>query len=82
MNLELSARERRRMAQVNGQKACDEILYLFENPDALAELPDGAHVFSLTGDAWVDEQNRLMAEQLKADGEPVVYLPQPIPAHS
>ena len=78
MSLNLSSKDYERLGSANTLAACDFIEYLLDNPDQLATIPNGSHVFHRTGDPWVDEQNQILAAQAEEKGETVMWVGSPV----
>ena len=82
MKLNLSQAEYRHLTTTNINAAFDHLEFLLEHPEEIEKIPNGAVVFSKTGDAWVDEQNAILAHQAQAKGETIYYAPVFMPIQS
>ncbi len=78
MKLKLNKAEHKRLTTTNISATFEHLSYLLDHPEEITKIPDGAIVFTPTGDPWVDEQNSILANQAKSEGA-VVHYSQPLP---
>ncbi|AFY62804.1 hypothetical protein [Synechococcus sp. PCC 6312] len=71
----LTEQETRRLVSSNINAGFDFLEFLLDHPEEIEKIPDGSTVIIPTGDAWVDEQNKVLAEQAQANGETVYRVP-------
>lgn len=75
MKLNLTKEEHKHLTTANINAAFDHLEFLLDHPEEIEKIPNGAVVFSQTGDAWVDEQNEVLAKESEANGETVYHVP-------
>ncbi len=73
MSLNLTKAEQQRLATVNMQVA-RQLGKALKNPEVLADIPNGAAVFPITTDAWINEQNQKLASIALSEGKPVHWV--------
>jgi hypothetical protein len=76
MSSPLSDKEYERMGNTNAAAGFALLEHLLDNPDQITSIPEGAYVFQLTGDPWVDEQNRILAAN---QNDKVFWTKIPVP---
>ncbi|AFY59273.1 hypothetical protein [Synechococcus sp. PCC 6312] len=73
MSQNLTKAEQQRLAAVNIQVA-RQLGQALKNPEVLADIPNGAVVFPITTDAWINEQNEKLAAIAVSEGKPVHWI--------
>ncbi len=73
MSLNLTKAEQQRLAAVNLQVA-RQLGKALKNPEILADIPNGAVVFPVSLDPWINEQNEELAAIAVSEGKPVHWI--------
>jgi hypothetical protein len=76
MSSHLSDKDYERMGNTNAAAGLALLEHLLDNPNQIASIPEGVYVFQLTGDPWVDEQNRILAAN---QNDKVFWAEIPVP---
>ena len=78
----LTEQDTRRLVSSNINAGFDFLEFLLDHPEEIEKIPDGSTVLIATGDAWVDEQNAILAHQAQANGETIYHAPAFTPIQS
>lgn len=73
MSLSLTKAEKQRLAAVNIQ-VDRQLGKALKNPEILADIPNGAVVFPITTDAWINEHNEKLTAIAVSEGKPVHWV--------